>query len=74
GTCTAVTPRVCCAVSAVMADRPCTRWLVGGSLKEWCYVPGALAQLKRYLDTGIDAFFADDPGLARRALSGKTPR
>ncbi|MEB2142827.1 glycerophosphodiester phosphodiesterase, partial [Xanthomonas campestris pv. campestris] len=25
-------------------------------------------------DTGIDAFFADDPGLARRALSGKTPR
>ncbi|MCD0249600.1 glycerophosphodiester phosphodiesterase [Xanthomonas campestris pv. campestris] len=48
--------------------------MVGGSLKEWCYVPGALAQLKRYLDTGIDAFFADDPGLARRALSGKTPR
>ncbi|WDL38361.1 glycerophosphodiester phosphodiesterase [Xanthomonas campestris pv. campestris] len=35
---------------------------------------GALAELKRYLDTGIDAFFADDPGLARRALSGKTPR
>ncbi|KIQ28752.1 glycerophosphodiester phosphodiesterase [Xanthomonas campestris] len=35
---------------------------------------GALAELKRYLATGIDAFFADDPGLARRALSGKTPR
>ncbi|WP_230439252.1 hypothetical protein, partial [Xanthomonas campestris] len=50
------------------------RGLVGGLFEEWCYVPGALAQLKRYLDTGIDAFFADDPGLARRALSGKTPR
>ncbi|KGK57497.1 glycerophosphodiester phosphodiesterase [Xanthomonas cannabis pv. phaseoli] len=30
---------------------------------------GALAELKVYLDAGIDAFFADDPGLARRALS-----
>nr|WP_238151345.1 glycerophosphodiester phosphodiesterase [Xanthomonas campestris] len=30
--------------------------------------------MKRYLDTGIDAFIADDPGLARRALSGQTPR
>ena len=30
---------------------------------------GALAELKAYLDAGIDAFFADDPGLARRALS-----
>ncbi|MCL1559658.1 glycerophosphodiester phosphodiesterase [Xanthomonas nasturtii] len=30
---------------------------------------GALAELKVYLDAGIDAFFADDPGLARHALS-----
>ncbi|KAB7768752.1 glycerophosphodiester phosphodiesterase [Xanthomonas maliensis] len=30
---------------------------------------GALAELRTYLATGIDAFFADDPGLARRALS-----
>ncbi|MFA1752426.1 glycerophosphodiester phosphodiesterase [Xanthomonas campestris] len=37
-------------------------------------MPGALAELKRYLDTGIDAFFAANTGLARRALSGKTPR
>ncbi|MEA9554439.1 glycerophosphodiester phosphodiesterase [Xanthomonas nasturtii] len=35
---------------------------------------GALAELKTYLDTGIDAFFADDPGLARRALRGQAPR
>ncbi|MFS8467810.1 glycerophosphodiester phosphodiesterase [Xanthomonas campestris pv. raphani] len=48
--------------------------MVGGSLKEWCYVPGALAELKRYLDTGVDAFFAANTGLARRALSAKTPR
>ncbi|MCF8815101.1 glycerophosphodiester phosphodiesterase, partial [Xanthomonas campestris pv. campestris] len=34
---------------------------------------GALAELKRYLATGIDAFFADDPGLARRALNEQTP-
>ncbi|MCW1979997.1 glycerophosphoryl diester phosphodiesterase [Xanthomonas arboricola] len=37
-------------------------------------MPGALAELKRYLDTGIDAFFAANMGLARRALSGQTPR
>ncbi|MFS8374153.1 glycerophosphodiester phosphodiesterase [Xanthomonas campestris] len=48
--------------------------MVGGLFEEWCYVPGALAELKRYLDTGIDAFFAANTGLARRALSGKTPR
>ncbi|WDK83151.1 glycerophosphodiester phosphodiesterase [Xanthomonas campestris pv. campestris] len=48
--------------------------MVGGSLEEWCYVPGVLAELKRYLDTGIDAFFAGNTGLARRALSGQTPR
>ncbi|WP_372162104.1 glycerophosphodiester phosphodiesterase [Xanthomonas axonopodis pv. cyamopsidis] len=35
---------------------------------------GALVELKAYLDAGIDAFFADDPGLARRALSGHTSR
>ncbi|MCC8536142.1 glycerophosphodiester phosphodiesterase [Xanthomonas axonopodis pv. poinsettiicola] len=35
---------------------------------------GALAELQRYLDTGIDAFFADDPGLARRALNGTASR
>ncbi|MEC5197128.1 glycerophosphodiester phosphodiesterase [Xanthomonas campestris] len=43
-------------------------------VKNGYYVPGALAELKRYLDTGIDAFFADDPGLARRALNEQTPR
>ncbi|KIQ28625.1 glycerophosphodiester phosphodiesterase [Xanthomonas campestris pv. raphani] len=48
--------------------------MVGGLFEEWLYVRGALAELKRYLCNGIDAFFADDPGLARRALSGKTPR
>lgn len=35
---------------------------------------GALTELRAYLDAGIDAFFADDPGLARRALSGRTTR
>ncbi|MCC4602031.1 glycerophosphodiester phosphodiesterase [Xanthomonas melonis] len=35
---------------------------------------GALAELRRYLDTGIDALFADDPGLARRALSAPASR
>ncbi|MCS3809544.1 glycerophosphodiester phosphodiesterase [Xanthomonas sp. 4461] len=35
---------------------------------------GALAELKAYLDAGIDAFFADDPGLARRALSEHATR
>lgn len=35
---------------------------------------GALAELKTYLDAGIDAFFADDPGLARRALQGQASR
>ncbi|EGD09817.1 glycerophosphodiester phosphodiesterase [Xanthomonas vesicatoria] len=35
---------------------------------------GALAELQRYLATGIDAFFADDPGLARRALHEHAPR
>ncbi|WP_372191438.1 glycerophosphodiester phosphodiesterase [Xanthomonas axonopodis pv. desmodiigangetici] len=35
---------------------------------------GALVELQAYLDAGIDAFFADDPGLARRALSGRPAR
>ncbi|WDM75486.1 glycerophosphodiester phosphodiesterase [Xanthomonas cucurbitae] len=35
---------------------------------------GALVELKTYLDAGIDAFFADDPGLARRALSERATR
>lgn len=35
---------------------------------------GALAELKAYLDAGIDAFFADDPGLARRALNEHATR
>jgi len=35
---------------------------------------GALAELRAYLATGIDAFFADDPGLARRALSERRAR
>ncbi|WP_426803439.1 glycerophosphodiester phosphodiesterase [Xanthomonas campestris] len=48
--------------------------MVSSSGEEWLYVRGALAQFKRYLCTGIDTFFADDPGLARRALSAKTPR
>ncbi|MEQ7577299.1 hypothetical protein ABQF76_18650, partial [Xanthomonas campestris] len=47
---------------------------VGGLFEEWLYVRGALAQFKRYLCTGIDAFFAGNTGLARRTLSGQTPR
>ncbi|MFS8374154.1 glycerophosphodiester phosphodiesterase [Xanthomonas campestris pv. incanae] len=48
--------------------------MVGGLFEEWLYVRGALAQFKRYLCTGIDAFFAGNTGLARRTLSGQTPR
>ncbi|WP_431635265.1 glycerophosphodiester phosphodiesterase [Dyella sp. KULCS107] len=32
---------------------------------------GMLAQLKVYLDTGIDAFFTDDPGLGRQAVDAR---
>src|SRR5690606_15006678 len=35
GTCTAVTPRVCWAVSAAMADRPCTPWAAKAVRSAW---------------------------------------
>ncbi len=32
---------------------------------------GSIAEIRRYLDAGIDAFFTDDPALGRRALDGR---
>ena len=31
---------------------------------------GSIAEIRAYLDTGIDAFFTDDPALGRRAVDG----
>lgn len=31
---------------------------------------GSIAEMRAYLDTGIDAFFTDDPALGRRAVDG----
>lgn len=31
---------------------------------------GSIAEIRAYLDAGIDAFFSDDPGLGRAALDG----
>ncbi|HEX7852900.1 MAG TPA: glycerophosphodiester phosphodiesterase [Sphingobium sp.] len=31
---------------------------------------GSIAEMRRYIATGIDGFFSDDPGLGRRALDG----
>src|SRR5690606_16408037 len=39
GTCTAVTPRVCWAVSAASADRPCTRWAAKVRRSAWMPAP-----------------------------------
>src|SRR5690606_7554057 len=39
GTCTAVTPRVCWAVSAAIADRPCTRWAANVLRSAWMPAP-----------------------------------
>jgi glycerophosphoryl diester phosphodiesterase len=33
---------------------------------------GSIAEMRAYLDAGIDAFFTDDPALGRRALADKT--
>lgn len=32
---------------------------------------GAIAEIRAYLDAGIDAFFTDDPALGRKALDGR---
>lgn len=32
---------------------------------------GSIAEMRAYLDTGIDAFFTDDPALGRKALEGR---
>ena len=32
---------------------------------------GAIAEIRRYLATGIDAFFTDDPAIGRKALDGR---
>ena len=32
---------------------------------------GSIAEIRAYLDAGIDAFFTDDPALGRRALDGR---
>lgn len=32
---------------------------------------GSIAEMRAYLDTGIDAFFTDDPALARKAVDGR---
>lgn len=31
---------------------------------------GSIAEMRRYLDTGIDGLFSDDTALARKAISG----
>jgi glycerophosphoryl diester phosphodiesterase len=31
---------------------------------------GSIAEMKRYIETGIDGFFSDDSGLARKAIDG----
>ncbi|CDG82005.1 glycerophosphoryl diester phosphodiesterase family protein [Janthinobacterium agaricidamnosum NBRC 102515 = DSM 9628] len=31
---------------------------------------GSIAEMKRYIDTGIDGFFSDDPGLGKIAVGG----
>ena len=31
---------------------------------------GSVAEIRRYLATGIDGFFTDDPALGRRAVDG----
>ena len=33
-------------------------------------VTGSIAEMKRYIATGIDGFFTDDPALGRAALAG----
>nr|WP_278254289.1 glycerophosphodiester phosphodiesterase [Sphingobium sp. BYY-5] len=33
---------------------------------------GSIAEIRRYLATGIDAFFTDDPGLGRQAIDAAT--
>lgn len=32
---------------------------------------GSIAEMRRYLDAGIDAFFTDDPALGRKAVDGR---
>lgn len=32
---------------------------------------GSIAEIRTYLDTGIDAFFTDDPAIGRKALDGR---
>ena len=34
---------------------------------------GLVAEIRRYLDAGIDAFFTDDVAAGRRALEGRIP-
>ncbi|PWK81832.1 glycerophosphoryl diester phosphodiesterase [Fulvimonas soli] len=36
-----------------------------------CNPEGMVAEVRAYLDAGIDAFFTDDPGLGRRAVDGR---
>ena len=32
---------------------------------------GSIAEIRAYLDAGIDAFFTDDPAIGRKALDGR---
>jgi len=34
---------------------------------------GSVAEIRAYLQAGIDAFFTDDPALGRRAVDGDAP-
>jgi len=31
---------------------------------------GSVAEIRRYIEAGVDAFFTDDPALGRRAVDG----
>ena len=35
---------------------------------------GSIAEMRRFLSAGIDAFFTDDPALGRKAVDGRTAR
>ena len=32
---------------------------------------GSIAEIRAYLDAGVDAFFTDDPAIGRKALDGR---
>jgi glycerophosphoryl diester phosphodiesterase len=40
-----------------------------GGAPEACNEAGSIAEIRAYLDTGIDGFFTDDPALGRKALA-----